>query len=383
MNEGGNIVRTTLGTSHKEAETIGIRATKENLEFTSPDEVRFNGKEGGKKFGDFKKTDELELRVVKIDGPFDSENKKVENITKGQQYSYRVLKFNRIPKKEELISLKWAIQFDDKTITNMPNVFGSKVAYFTIPKSANLNLFSVYAFVFKIDNTIKINVEVNNKYYRFNPLSYAKGKYSSLLNTLYTKRETWGADEPIINNERSFEPYCLVGSKMSLDNQDRLAIPQLNEIYFGIAIHHSGNNGIDTMTKVQDEHVNGKNEFADVGYHFGIDLSGKVYEGRFIGVKGSHLTRYNTGIIGIVFLADFDHQWWDGDDDMTNAALYSVITLIKALQEQFPNINVLGGHKEWKNNVGERSCPGEYGLNFVKALRTRLEMKSPNEAGHG
>lgn len=68
---------------------------------------------------------------------------------------------------------------------------------------------------------------------------------------------------------------------------------------------------------------------------------------------------------------------------MSRAALISVITLIKALKEQFPNINVLGGHNEWKNNVGERSCPSEYGLGFVKALRTELGIKSPKEMGHG
>ena len=45
---------------------------------------------------------------------------------------------------------------------------------------------------------------------------------------------------------------------------------------------------------------------------------------------------------------------------MSRAALISVITLIKALKEQFPNINALDGHNEWKNNVGERSCPSEY-----------------------
>ncbi|CAM3888795.1 MULTISPECIES: DUF3289 family protein [Flavobacterium] len=66
MNEGGNIVRTTLGTSHKEAETIAIRATKENLEFTSPNEVRFNGKEGGKKFGDFVAQSEEEQKTIRV-----------------------------------------------------------------------------------------------------------------------------------------------------------------------------------------------------------------------------------------------------------------------------------------------------------------------------
>ncbi len=66
MNEGGQIIRTVLGTSYKEAETITLRATKENLEFTSPDEVRFHGKDGGKKFGDFKDEKENKEKVIKV-----------------------------------------------------------------------------------------------------------------------------------------------------------------------------------------------------------------------------------------------------------------------------------------------------------------------------
>ncbi len=58
MNEGGKIVRTIFGTSHKEAESIKITATKGNLEFISPDEVRFHGKDGGKKFGDYTPAEE-------------------------------------------------------------------------------------------------------------------------------------------------------------------------------------------------------------------------------------------------------------------------------------------------------------------------------------
>ncbi|KQT21513.1 hypothetical protein ASG22_15265 [Chryseobacterium sp. Leaf405] len=85
-------------------------------------------------------------------------------------------------------------------------------------------------------------------------------------------------------------------------------------------------------------------------------------------------------------LDGFDHDYfWDsnGNDDMSSKALGAIIILINSLQEQFPNINVLGGHQEWKNNVGERDAQEEYGMNYIRFLRQKLNMKSPKETGHG
>lgn len=225
-----------------------------------------------------------------------------------------------------------------------------------------------------------ITINQIEDYYRFNPLSYAGRNNSKAVNNIYRKRESWGAKSPIIENGRSFEPYLMVNKMTKQLEKDQDAIPDLSNILFGIAIHHAGNSGLDNMREIQNEHIDDKAR-ADIGYHFGIDLSGKIYEGRFIGVKGSHLDSYNTGIIGIVFIADLDHAWYDFDDSMTNAALASSILLINALKEQFSGITTLGGHREWKNNL-QRSCPGDYGLGYVKALRNKVKLKSPKETGH-
>ncbi len=382
-NVGGSITKTTGG-DHNIYSKKNIVENSLGVNSETSEAGRIN-------FGSPKTyTPKTDLKITKVEGPFDENDKVVKVVNKGVFYTYKATA-SRKPTEIELKLLKWATKNDDGKIKDLNGVSSNniiskdneKTILIGIAINEDCDKARVYAYFKKAIEEVSVGFEVNNTYYKFNPLSYAKGNYSRLLNSSYIRREAWGANEPLTNSDRSFEPYCLVAKNTGLDTQDRQAIPELSKIYFGIAIHHSGNNGIDTMTKVQDEHVNGKNKFADVGYHFGIDLSGKVYEGRFIGVKGSHLTKYNTGVIGIVFLADFDHQWWDSDNDMTHAALVSVITLIKALKEQFPNINVLGGHKEFKNNVGERSCPGEYGLDFVKALRTELKIKSPKEMGHG
>lgn len=326
------------------------------------------------------------LLIKKIDGPFDPQTgKKVDVIEKGKRYNYKIVQYSRIPTDEERKQIKWGFQYDSGNIAFAPQVNGIEIISDYVQKENNVNKLRVYAFFKVPDKNASVEVNVRNEFYRFNPKSYKGGKYSKAVNNYYKTREEWGAISPILK-ERSFEPYILVAKNVDRNIKDEQGIPTLENTYFGIAIHHSGNSGIKAMTEVQEEHINGKNKFADVGYHFGIDLSGKIYEGRYIGVKGSHLTKYNTGVIGIVFLADFDHDYiWDynGNDNISSDSMLSVILLIKVLKEQFPQITTLGGHNEWKNNVGERRCPGNYGMEYVKALRKTLGLKSPKETGHG
>ena len=348
-----------------------------------------NGSGGGVNNGNNRqRTPALELRVLKVEGPFDPANNEtmVDVIEKGKRYHYKVTQYNRTPKQEELRNLKWAVQYDERNIMFAPQVTGLEKISDYVVKEENASKLRVYAFFKTPNRNASAEVNIRNEFYRFNPQSYTSGRYSKAISTYYSKRESWGAKPPKIDANHSFEPYVLVAKNADENTKDRQGIPTLQEKYFGIAIHHSGNAGIRTMSEVQEEHVDGKNKFADVGYHFGIDLSGKIYEGRYLGVKGSHLTQYNTGVIGIVFLADFDHDYfWDynGDDNMSDASLTSALLLIKGLKEQFPNIDTLGGHNEWKNNVGERRCPGDYGLEYVKALRKSAGLKSPKETGHG
>ena len=53
--------------------------------------------------------------------------------------------------------------------------------------------------------------------------------------------------------------------------------------------------------------------YDDIGYHFGIDCSGVIYEGRDIRLKGSNVRNYNTGVIGIVLLNNLTTAE-EGDD---------------------------------------------------------------------
>jgi hypothetical protein len=67
-------------------------------------------------------------------------------------------------------------------------------------------------------------------------------------------------------------------------------------------------------TEIERKHMSEKN-WDDVGYHFMIQPNGKIYEGRYLTFKGSHLKAANAGKIDILVMGDFQYQWWDFDDD--------------------------------------------------------------------
>ena len=166
MNEGGQIIRTVFGTSHKEAETISMRATKGNLEFTSPDEVRFHGKDGGKKFGDFeKKKEDKPLKVTKVEGPFDENGKKATIIKKGEFYTFKATP-SRKPSNAEVKLMKWAIKYDNGKIKELVGfsaynkLIDGKIIV-TFKTSEDFEKAKVYAYFIKASE--KVSVEINLK----------------------------------------------------------------------------------------------------------------------------------------------------------------------------------------------------------------------------
>ncbi len=176
-------------------------------------------------------------------------------------------------------------------------------------------------------------------------------------------RAVWNARAPITNDpKRSYETYT----------------KPLKSIYNSIVVHHAGNEGYRSMSEVQDLHMD-KKERADIGYHFGIGLSGRVYTGRPLKVKGAHVAGANTGKIGIVLLADLDAEDKGvlidfSDDSFTDRMQASLIRLIERLQSQFPGILYLGGHKEFDS---KRHCPGNLTMNRMATLRSVTNLQAP------
>ena len=181
-----------------------------------------------------------------------------------------------------------------------------------------------------------------------------------------TSRKEWGAKPPILDDpKRSYERYT----------------GPLEDILDSIVIHHAGNKGYKTMNEVQDYHM-GEKVSADIGYHYGISLSGEVFQGRPIGVKGAHVASANTGKIGIVLLADLDPEnkgmkWYQFDrseDPLSPEMEASLLKVIHFLIGKYPKVKYLGGHKEFDKR---RFCPGKKPLDKMSAWRSNTNLLRP------
>ena len=104
--EGGNIIRNVFGKSYKEAESITKDASKGTLDFKSPKETTFHGKNGGKQFNEYQVKKDQTLLVVKVEGPLDDNGKKVVEPKEGVKYWFKAT-FNRSASKSEYKKLVW------------------------------------------------------------------------------------------------------------------------------------------------------------------------------------------------------------------------------------------------------------------------------------
>ncbi|MES0491493.1 MAG: DUF4157 domain-containing protein [Leptospirales bacterium] len=180
-------------------------------------------------------------------------------------------------------------------------------------------------------------------------------------------RRDWGAKDPVTDGNREYNEITFK-----------------EKVYDSIVIHHSGNSGMKTMNEVQEDHMDADDPRADIGYHYGVNMQGHIFQGRSIDITGSHVDRANTGKIGIVLLADLDTKdenmkWYKelgewSDDELTKKMDKAAMNLILKLKSQFPLIEFLGGHKEYDTR---RACPGDLGMAVINKWRTGSGLQKP------
>jgi hypothetical protein len=183
--------------------------------------------------------------------------------------------------------------------------------------------------------------------------------------------------------------------------------------YKAIAIHHAGNSyscAADGVVQLRRAESTDIDSFGHISYHYAIDCQGSIYEGLDIRYRGAHVESGNTGVIGIVFLADLSvrgetekfgpgaanvanakgpiagFKEWLGakvdaadtsHDEPTERQLEAASALTKVLTQFFP-IKTLGGHREFAKRKGSsRACPGAYGMIVAAQLRRELSLTAP------
>lgn len=192
------------------------------------------------------------------------------------------------------------------------------------------------------------------------------------LNTTFVERSSWGA---------------LKGKPDMVMDWD----------YTMIALHHAGRShsctpGAEQMQEIQKGHLSQK--YDDIGYHFGIDCTGQVYEGRDIRLQGSSVLKFNTGLIGIVLLENLTTPEEGGDwvakgrvaldsigysttSVIPAAQITALMHLVDALKSVFV-IKHFGGHREYPGQASEgKICPGNIGMELVRNLRAKTQLLPP------
>lgn len=134
-----------------------------------------------------------------------------------------------------------------------------------------------------------------------------------------------------------------------------------------ITFHHAGNgvnqNGtvnavICDLRGVLTAHT--ERNYGDIGYHFMIDYSGAVWEGRSLAYEGAHVSGQNERNIGVMLLGNFEKQW------PSKSQLNSVDTIAAKLRERYGiKRHRVFGHRD----LGSTACPGRHFYPFVRRIK--------------
>lgn len=196
-------------------------------------------------------------------------------------------------------------------------------------------------------------------------------------------RSTWGAAAPRVGAGKEYKFHMtLTGASVIYT----FPIPSnesnpLTSVLKWITIHHSTDspsNSFATAIGIQNKHfidIGGTGPGADIGYHFIVDGNGSIYEGRPMGIKGSHAELFNGGNVGIVLAGDFERAF---QDTPTAVQVASLNTLVDALAARF-GIKSAWWHLERKKQAkaGTTECPGARLVPMIAPIRTKYPGPPP------
>lgn len=191
---------------------------------------------------------------------------------------------------------------------------------------------------------------------------------------LIVRRDEWGAFPP--DHAAQYE-----SGFYSPDNPEgwRVYDEELHQVYNTLIIHHSvidlGDDGA-TLLDIQRLHREDR-RWADVAYHFFIGKTGNIYEGRDIGVRGTHTGGYNTGSLGICFLGNYE------EIALNALQLQSFNRLMQWLLYRLQPTHI-AGHLDFNNFT---QCPGANITLYIPQWATQYGLQEgiegyvpPNDA---
>lgn len=141
--------------------------------------------------------------------------------------------------------------------------------------------------------------------------------------------------------------------------------------------HHTAGRRTDTLEAsvkelavIQDFHQNGRG-WNDIAYHFLIDGAGRIFQGRPLGVVGSHVRDHNTGNIGVSLLGSYHPP---RNDQLSPAQRESLAALGSWLREAYgvePQAYL--GHRDYNPST---ECPGDVVYSQLGSIRDSFSPPS-------
>jgi hypothetical protein len=135
-----------------------------------------------------------------------------------------------------------------------------------------------------------------------------------------------------------------------------------------VTVHHEGwtpvyfddtRSTADRLDGIRRSHIE-RLGAADIGYHYIIDRSGRVWQGRNVGYQGAHVREHNENNVGVMVLGNFDQQ------QPTNAQLTTLRSTLAALCKQYRlTTKKIYTHQE----LNRTECPGRVLQSHMSTLR--------------
>ncbi len=208
----------------------------------------------------------------------------------------------------------------------------------------------------------------------------AYGEYTLTVNLKWLE-----VNKPIIQQRSTWNP-----------NEPNMSRLEARGTAVRVIFHHSADKFSSTdffetvaeIKRIQVFHMTKDEPYADIGYHYIIDPSGRIWEGRKLEYRGSHTRSYNDDI-GVLLLGDFESRKenaWN-PDTVSDAMFESMQTLTKWLcySQRLEKNNASGGercpiniHYNYKAANGEDTeCPGDNAIPKVNQLDSIIRAWCP------
>ena len=102
---------------------------------------------------------------------------------------------------------------------------------------------------------------------------------------------------------------------------------------------------------IRDWHVKERG-WSDIGYHYIVELDGKVISGRPVERAGAHVKGYNRSSIGICYVGGMTKDMKSPKDTRNKEQLESLERLLLELKVKYPKA-IIRGH----NDFSTKACP--------------------------